>query len=795
MRVRKAIKKVAAIGVGASMLGATLVGAAAANLGNYPDMLITGGSFDGVIVLGDNAIASDTLGAVDIATGLTVSGSSGSSSTSGVTIAGGSVIRTSGNELNINEALSDVESTLDESEIPQVLADGLFDDTEGENDNEEIYTQEIELVGTNQAELILYQDKKDADMGGLYIFLDDSENLYNYTLEFDDSIEYDNETDATAEDDFETTKIDIQGNTYTIVGVKLDNSGELEELQLQAGDTTIWLEQSQPVTRVIGGEEHEIELVDVNEKEDKCGVTVDGTLQWVDVGQTKRINGVEVGVTDAITVHSEAQDTDVCELNLGAQEIILEENKEVRINGKDIDGSTVNLDVTGDQWDGFNILYKPDEDVYMAVGDVWQDPVLGNFEISFESIVANYEEIDFDVSGEDLTVTFLNIDGKEIELPFFCGGDCNDASDDITFGTDAGAGNEDEVYYLAGQTCTGTNSLTDCEGARFLVEQGDEVHVIEVSDIDLSDDEITLDDITYGGSKTSDINDGALENYDLPAGGDSAELTITEAAKTIVFNGGSGDEIVGYGEPMLTKYEHEFSIVNATNADNSTKPDFILNENEAEGDSDDSFDSVNVSVSVDIADEEIDVDAPYMGANEATTSPVEVSDADDENTIAYSGFGTRAEHDSEEDRSLTLFAPDYELYANVFVGPTGADVRIATGAAAAVQVGAAKLASEVSDLSAQNTIIVGGPCANAAAAEFLGVSQANCSEGAPQENTAEIVAKDMDGVVSILVNGYDALDTRRAARVLYNYNDYPLAGEKVVVSGASLSDISVSAAQ
>jgi len=312
MRVRKAIKKVAAIGVGASMLGATLVGAAAANLGNYPDMLISGGSFDGVIVLGDNAIASDTLGAVDIATGLTVSGSSGSSSSAGVTIAGGSVIGTSGDDLNIDESIVDVESDSDVSDIPGVLSDGLFEDSEGENDNEESFDQEIEW-GANTGTLTLYQDEDDgADEGGLYIHVDKGNDLYNYTLEFDDSVEYDNETDAKAEDDFETVKIDIQGNTYTIVGVKLDNGGQLEELQLQAGDTTIWLEQSQPVTRVIGGEEHEIELVDVNEDESKCGVTVDGTLQWVDVGQTKRINGVEVGVTDAITVHSQDHDTEEC---------------------------------------------------------------------------------------------------------------------------------------------------------------------------------------------------------------------------------------------------------------------------------------------------------------------------------------------------------------------------------------------------------------------------------------------------------------------------------------------------
>ena len=36
MRVKKAIKKIAALGVGATMLGATVLGAMAADLANYP---------------------------------------------------------------------------------------------------------------------------------------------------------------------------------------------------------------------------------------------------------------------------------------------------------------------------------------------------------------------------------------------------------------------------------------------------------------------------------------------------------------------------------------------------------------------------------------------------------------------------------------------------------------------------------------------------------------------------------------------------------------------------------------
>jgi len=45
--------------------------------------------------------------------------------------------------------------------------------------------------------------------------------------------------------------------------------------------------------------------------------------------------------------------------------------------------------------------------------------------------------------------------------------------------------------------------------------------------------------------------------------------------------------------------------------------------------------------------------------------------------------------------------------------------------------------------------------------------------------------------VALLVNGYSAMDTRRAARVLANYGDYDLSGDEVVVTGTDFSNIVV----
>src|SRR3989344_4205378 len=70
--VRKTMKRIAAIGTGVAMVGATLTGAMAVDLSDYPQPFVVDGVYDdtNALVVGDDADAADTLGMVDIATGL-----------------------------------------------------------------------------------------------------------------------------------------------------------------------------------------------------------------------------------------------------------------------------------------------------------------------------------------------------------------------------------------------------------------------------------------------------------------------------------------------------------------------------------------------------------------------------------------------------------------------------------------------------------------------------------------------------------------------------------------------------
>ncbi|MBU4241904.1 MAG: hypothetical protein KKF52_01595, partial [Nanoarchaeota archaeon] len=68
MQVLKNLKKIAALGTGAVMLGATLTGALAADLGDYPAPFVVNGVYDdsNVFVYGNQALADDTAAMMDI---------------------------------------------------------------------------------------------------------------------------------------------------------------------------------------------------------------------------------------------------------------------------------------------------------------------------------------------------------------------------------------------------------------------------------------------------------------------------------------------------------------------------------------------------------------------------------------------------------------------------------------------------------------------------------------------------------------------------------------------------------
>ena len=181
------MKRIASIGIATTMVAATLTGALAADLKSLPAPFIENGKTDVQIVIGAVADTADVIGAVDIATGLieikqSVVAIPGQTSTS---VEDGIKIAQSGNPLNLNEGLPTAfgsGATIDESDLPTLLADGVLVD---DDDSEEYdYTQEMYL-NTSVKPQFDRAVESDWEMPQLYLDLDtNAAAIWNYSLEF-----------------------------------------------------------------------------------------------------------------------------------------------------------------------------------------------------------------------------------------------------------------------------------------------------------------------------------------------------------------------------------------------------------------------------------------------------------------------------------------------------------------------------------------------------------------------------------------------------------------------------------
>lgn len=811
-------KKIVALTAGAAMVGATIFGAVAADLSQYPAPFITDGAFDGAIVVGELAKSTDVIGSIELAAGLqaaavkttpVVVGSGTSSIDKGV------AIDKTGTHLALGRFLQFVQDTpLDESDLPTLLVDGTVDEDEGDNKNTIDYTQELRLF-SNSGQVIYTQDDDDAPTAGTYLFFADNANMYNYTLDFDEDWDYSNDSASEVNDDFETAKISLLGKEYTFTEVTTvsGTNKAIDKITLLAGDTTRWMTEAEPLTREIAGAKHTFVLTDVNEDETKCGISVDGTIQWVDVGSTKTVNGIQIGATDAIVTHSAGKDVDVCEVNLGATELELENSNEVKLNGVDIDGTTVtitsSMGSSGNTFSALNILFEPDDDIYLAKGDKYPEPVFDAFTFYFDGLsTEKTEPIDLKATGNSAALTFLNNDNKEVKIEW----DKNN-SDILNLGTGSTA---DDRLYLEGQACSYVSSITECEGAQFLrITSGGEAHVLELLDFDSADDKIKLKDVTYGSTSEDDFTlanatgqFGTSYTVDLGSGAGQVTLTIIDLNRTNVTsalgtaNALNFTEISGNSNIAETSLNDvggiTFSGIAANGNISGFTNDRVFTLTE---DSEDGIGAavIGFSLSVDTADDDINVGTPVMvsGNTAFHGSAVQASEADDDHEYYVTNWSTIIYYDQEDDDFATVEYPETYRYGQAFVGETEAKITASGGTVESVEVqqipvGSAKFDKDIADWTAQNLIVVGGPCANTVAAALMG-NPADCAAGFKEGEATIKLYTASTGKVSLLVAGYSGLDTRRATQVLARYKDWSaqLKGTEVTVKGTTLADTTV----
>jgi len=239
--------------------------------------------------------------------------------------------------------------------------------------------------------------------------------------------------------------------------------------------------------------------------------------------------------------------------------------------------------------------------------------------------------------------------------------------------------------------------------------------------------------------------------------------------------------------PITTPFGMEINISNTTTA-NKINVSFLIPDNDRDGTARDATETLLPSkyqlvISVDSSND-VSIGSVVTGLTERTP------DGETNVQFAYSAYGTffTRRSPSSSPGTLEVENPESQRFGQVFITAGGATftqtAAVTTGAVSIqrIDVGATKLASEVPNINAVNSILVGGPCANAASAEVLG-NPADCTSGF-EPGVGKVELYDVgSGNVAMLVAGFSAADTRNAAAVVANYQDYTdtLKGEKVEV--------------
>jgi hypothetical protein len=468
-------KKIASVASSGLMMSATLALAAAAN---YPAPFVQNGHADVAIVVGESAASADLSSATALTSDLaTTFAAQGGQSQGSTTITGENFpLFTSSTEIYLNDSLNTARTTLDDTNLPMILADSDFS---GNVDSD--VTQTITLPSTSR--VLFGQEPTSDDDPTVFVNLGTSSSniVYNTTVTFDQAV-------ALNHSDSEGESMVIFGKEWT---VGTDTDGTTLVLYQSSERIPLSLGGSSPTpstTVTVDGMSFTIELLAASDTSATVRVTDsagNSRTKEIDEDESAKVNGVEVAV--AYSDESEATGVVSAEIIVGSNKITLKNGENVKVGSDEesLDGTSVNFNGgTTAAMTSFTVSVfsdDSDEDALVAGGS-FHDPVWGTFDLRFTEISDDLDNTDRDMitveSAGDDRVKISMTDHQENEASFEWVNN-ETQSMRLAYGDQAKevirvweraplnrsmyvvVGNQDEGYLLKLDTVTNSSSDTD----------------------------------------------------------------------------------------------------------------------------------------------------------------------------------------------------------------------------------------------------------------------------------------------------------------------------------------------
>ncbi|MBI2141783.1 hypothetical protein HYU16_05175 [Candidatus Woesearchaeota archaeon] len=684
--------------------------------------------------------------------------------------------------------------------------------------------------------------------------------IARYALEFTESAKSDItdssgsiSTTGTYLWNFEGKSINLLGKDWSIVKARTDSTNHFEvDLTLMGGAVKDVLSEGDTKTYTVGGKDYEVTLDFVGSTTTKF--TVNGEVtDSLQEGNTQTLkDGTQVGVRDIISQEF-AGGVRKTEFYLGADKVRARDTNSVQsgaggeqtleVGTETITGTKISISGTNTSnsytWTSLNVNVTANEDEYIPAGGKLSkqlrrpQALLNSWDIEYSGLepVAS-EKIKLSPSGStQYYLEFADGAGNNVRLPVAYAS----ASTGLKLGD-----SDDDTVLIENQSVTKNDYFVITDSTQ---KQGERrtfgLRYISALASSETSPKIEFQDLGSGGkvevdykAQTGEPGVGT-EDATLKLGGGTFKLWNSSGDASSNFNfrmdldGDATLESVGTGDNVLTGDNR--NIINVTtkggaqislafhplnytaNASLTNTVDsgvnagsIIFSVQTLDADDYDNIVPSNIEFNVSVASTKVDI------AEQTATSNIKyVTPSVDTNLRqAYTSLGAFIDWKtvSNDPDSLVIDYPsNAQRLPIVVVTAPGAEVTTTAATEAGqivyyetnpIEVGSAKLASEVADVTAQNAIVVGGPCANAAAATLMG-NPANCAEGFSEGKAMVKLVEQASGKVALLVAGASAMDTRRAARVLADYAKWQekgvLKGMEVEVAGTSFTDITVSA--
>ncbi len=913
MKAIQAIKKMVALGMGLTMVGATIFGASAAKLSDWPAPFVVNGTpaSNLAIIVGDQADGSDVVGAVDIIQSLqsqAVVRSAAPGAPSQLVVEGDAVeIGSTSDLLEIGEEIGNVRETLTEVDLDMLKGGQIVTDEGSTEFNQYLrFPDDPETMDPNSGAVIFAEDER--DRVGHYLFFNDGDTVFQWELEFEEGLE--SEMEGNDMRDLEDEDITVLGQPFVIVdtdvvngsnvfnappGIRFGGSPDVT-IELIGGAVSAVLGENDKETYVVDGKEYEVEVLVISETaaagEGAVKFRINGEItDELEDGETDVLaDGTQIGIRDILATGKDIQKS-IVQFYLGAYKVEFRDTNAsdntavgggTEVNEETIEDSLVLIRAqftvaspvqaatagTPNVLDGAeveisNIRYNLTADA--VLGDMFVPPGTGvreqldepegmltpNWDIRYEGLMdTGVTLVRIDAAGDDeYDLEFTNQEGIFFDFPLASNESGNAAGGQFKYGDDdddlwftewgnsssASAATLDVIPFVtAASLTTGSFYITDddffvlsnCDIGNInpmLPNPNDDTcfsHVLRYDSIDFTNRQLTLTDL---GTGTREVTfDSTTFIAQLVVGGITYTVGVngTSGNLTIDLNGdgnliGCSQAIIGIqGEGLIDLGEQ----LNITLTNFSIPADpfaggcagvlastwFNLSLTTLAKEFDEAVTNENISINITSrANGEIGIAAvtnqtPGTGAG-LFFGLFDLEENDDIEQ-ALSGYGVFFElfdpESDDEAEDLTIEYPLSQRGARVFV--TGGVVTTTSVAAGGVervqpiQIGAAKLASEVSDVTQYNAIVVGGPCANPVAASLLGNPEP-CYESVAQNKAMVKLFQHANGNVALLVNGRTAMNTRQGSRAVATGAISSVAGMEAEVTGTTLADVTVRA--